>query len=185
MGGPTTTVVAPLPLAPPAPLHSTEYSMIPCAPGVTETLPLAAPPVVKWVLVQNVASVLPQLRSTLPPSGMAAKSAVTLAVTGGPTETLVESLPLAPPSPRHERSRGRVPCSPGVMDVDPEVAPPVSKPTPAQLLASVLDQVTCTLPPRGNAVKSTPRLAVTGGPTVTVMLSPPVAPPSAVQSRSY
>ena len=72
------------------------------AAGVTETLPLTAPAVSKLVPTQLVASVLLQVSWLLPPSGIVAKSAPSVAVTAGPTVIVCCTGALvAPPTPVH------------------------------------------------------------------------------------
>ena len=67
---------------------------------MTVTLPLAAPVVSKFVPTQPVASVLLQVSWLLPPSGMVAKSAPSVAVTAGPTVIVCCAGALgAPPAP--------------------------------------------------------------------------------------
>jgi hypothetical protein len=64
----------------------------------------------------------------------------------------------------------------------PLVAPPVEKPTPVQLVASVLDQSRSLAPPSGMALGVAVSVAVTAAPTVTVALAVLlVAPPAPVQ----
>jgi hypothetical protein len=68
--------------------------------GVSWTLPLVAPPVVKPVPVQLVAFALVQARSLLPPSGTEEGVAVRVTVTAGPTVTVtLAGVLVAPPGP--------------------------------------------------------------------------------------
>jgi hypothetical protein len=64
----------------------------------------------------------------------------------------------------------------------PLAAPPVEKPVPVQLVASVLDHVRSLAPPSAIVVGDAPIVAVTAAPTVTVALAGVlVAPPAPVQ----
>ena len=68
--------------------------------GETGTVPFARPPVEKFVPVQLVASVLVQVRLLEPPWAMVVGSATSVALTGGPTVTVVSAAGLVvPPLP--------------------------------------------------------------------------------------
>ena len=77
------TVADFMPLGLPAPVQLTSYHDVPMADGVTETVPLVAPPVLIELLVQDVAFVEDQLMDVLFPITTVDGFAVSVAVTGG------------------------------------------------------------------------------------------------------
>ena len=138
--------------------------------GETMALPLVASPVEKPVPVHTVASVLLQVSWLLPPSGINAKSAPSVAVTAGPTVTVAPAGALvAPPAPSHTTEYAVVLA--GETGTVPLASPPVSKPVPVQPVASVLLQVRSLDPPSAMVSGAAPSVAVMAGPIVTVALS--------------
>jgi hypothetical protein len=144
------------------------------APGVTARVPPAGETgpaqLASFGLdeaVQLVAFELPQVSVLEPPCAMDVGEAVTVATTAGPTVTVAAAGALAaPPAPVQVTEKAVVAL--GVTVSVPLVAPPVAKPLPVQLVASVLFQVSRLLPPLAIVVGDAVRVAVTAAPTVTV-----------------
>ena len=146
--------------------------------GVMEIDPLGEPPVEKPVPAQLVALVLPQVRSVEPPIGTVSGLAESVAATAGITVMVWPAGVLAaPPEPEQVTTYSVVAV--GATSTLPLVAPPVSKPVPTQLVASVLDQVSWLVPPTGIVEKSAESVAVTAAPTVTVVFAARLCAPPA------
>ena len=147
-------------------------------------MPTTEPPVSKPapVPVQLVAFALDQLRSLAPPSAMTFGIAVSVAATGAVTITVTLWVWLVePPGPVQISWYSVVVV--GVTGALPLGAPAVVKPTPLQLVASVLDQLRSLVPPLAIVVRLALRVAVGAGITVTdVAIGALVAPPAPRQS---
>ena len=168
-------------VAPPTPVQVTEYAVV--TPGITATVPFTAPPVENPTPVQLVASVLLQVKSLEPPSGMSVGTAASAAVTAGPTVIVCAAGELvAPPAPSQVTEYTVV--TRGDTETAPLVRPPVEKPVPVQLVASVLPQVSWLVPPSGIWSRSAESVATTAAPTVTVASTGVLtAPPSPSHTR--
>jgi hypothetical protein len=181
-GGPTSTVTTEVSIALPSPTQVSVYVVL--LAGATDWLLFVLPPVLKKSPVQLSALELVQVKSDDPPSAMKVKSAVRLAITGGPTTTVRFDESVAPPAPMHvivylEVTEGVTNCVPPVITSAPVQAGSSSL-VAEHVLAFALPQVRVLDPPRAIVSKSAVRVVVTGGPTVTVALSLPLAPPAPV-----
>jgi hypothetical protein len=96
--GPTVTEILSTPLDPPSPTHVTVY--VASAVGVTFTLPVVSPPVLKMFPEQLFALVLDQLIVLVPPDAINPGAAETETETGGPTATMNTLEAVAPPGAR-------------------------------------------------------------------------------------
>ena len=175
--GPTVTVALAAGLvAPPAPVHVTEYAVV--AAGETETLPLGASPVAKPTPVQLVA--LPPLQESVlePPCAIASGVAVSVAETAAPTVTVTEAgLLVAPPAPVQVTEYAVFAV--GETGAEPLAAPPVVNPVPRQLVAFDPFHCRVAVPPSAIAGGVAVSVAVTLLPTVTMawatgLTAPPV-----------
>lgn len=114
--------------------------------GLTNTEPEVAPPVEKFVPVQDVVFAEDHATDPAPPAPIEDGAAVRLAVGVGAGVTVTVALPVfVPPEPVQERLYAVV--TEGDTVTEPEIAPPVVNPVPVQEVALDDDQVSVELLP--------------------------------------